>query len=427
MAIGMRRRDFLVAAGGLAGWGILGGRARGEVAANSKLAIGVIGVGGRGKAHMKEFFADKGARVVAVCDVRAGEEEKAKALAAQNYGDDSCAAHGDFMELLGRKDIDAVSIAVPDHWHALVALAALRAGKHVYLEKPFAFTVAEGRAVVEAAKASGAVFQVGTQQRSTANYRLACELVRNGRIGKLRTVRVGSPFGFRGGSTAPAPVPEGIDYERWLGPAPWVPYTEGRCDGGGGNGWYHIRDYCAGWLTAWGSHDVDIAHWGMGADATGPVEVDAWGVFPEVGACDTAWKWRAECTYADEVKVIYATEQENRHGVRFEGDGGWVFVRRGFTDSNPKGLLYETIRPGEERLVAADNHFECFLDAIRTGREVTAPPEGAHRSTSACHLMHISMRLGRKLRWDPAVEKFVGDDAANRMLARAMRAPWSLT
>lgn len=409
------------------GCGLLRSRVIGEVSANSKLGIGVIGVGGRGKAHMKEFFADKGVRVVGVCDVRAAEVEKARALAGQNYGDDSCVGHADFREMLGREDIDAVSIAVPDHWHGLVALAAMRAGKHVYLEKPFSYTVAEGRAIVEAAKASGVVVQVGTQQRSTANYRLSCELVRNGRIGKLRTVRVGSPFGFRGGSTAPAPVPEGIDYEMWLGPAPRVPYTEGRCDGGGGNGWYHIQDYCAGWLTAWGSHDVDIAHWGMGADATGPVEVDAWGVFPEVGACDTAWKWRAECTYGDGVKLIYATEQENRHGVRFEGDDGWVFVRRGFTDSQPKGLLYETIRPGEERLVASDNHFACFLDAIRTGREVTAPPEGAHRSTSACHLMHISMRLGRKLRWDPGAEKFVGDDAANRMLARAMRAPWSLT
>lgn len=427
MAAGMTRRRFVaVAAGGMAGWQILRGRARGEPAANAKLALGVIGVGGRGKAHMNEFFADQGARVVAVCDVRAGEREKAKALAAQKYGDDSCATYGDFRELLARGDIDAVSIAVPDHWHALVALAAVRAGKHVYLEKPFAHTVAEGRAVVEAARGRDIVFQVGTQQRSMANYRLACELVRNGRIGKLRTVRVGSPFGFRGGSTEPVPVPEGIDYEFWLGPSPKVPYTEGRCDGGGGKGWYHIRDYCVGWLTAWGSHDVDIAHWGMGADATGPVEVDAWGVFPEVGACDAVWKWRAECTYANGVKVIYATEQENRHGVRFEGDDGWVFVRRGFTDSNPKRLLYEIIRPGEERLVAADNHFACFLDAIRTGREVTAPPEGAHRSTSACHLMHIAMRLGRKLRWDPAAERFVNDETANRMLGRAMRAPWSL-
>lgn len=427
MKMGMTRRGFLTAAGGMTGWGILRGRARGEPATNSKLGLGVIGVGGRGKAHMKEFFEDPGTRVVAVCDVRAGEREKAKALAAQEYGGDACATHGDFRELLARGDIDAVSIAVPDHWHALVALAALRAGKHVYLEKPFAYSVAEGRAVVEAAAASGAVVQAGTQQRSMANYRLACELVRNGRIGKLRTVRVGSPFGFRGGSTALAPIPKGIDYDMWLGPAPAVPYTDGRCDGGGGNGWYHIRDYCGGWLTAWGSHDVDIAHWGMGADASGPVEVDAWGVFPEVGVYDTAWKWRAECTYADGVKVIYATEQENRHGVRFEGDDGWVFVRRGFTDSNPKTLLHEVIRPGEERLAAADNHFACFLDAIRTGRDVTAPAEGAHRSTSACHLMHISMRLGRKLRWNPAEERFVDDDAANRMLSRAMRAPWGLT
>lgn len=426
MTTAMTRRDFVAAAGALAGWQILPGRVRGEAPANSRLALGVIGVGGRGKAHMGEFFEDGGARVVAVCDVRAGEREKAKALAAKKYGDDSCATHGDFRELLERSDIDAVSIAVPDHWHALVALAAIRAGKHVYIEKPFAYSVVEGRAVVEAARGAGVVVQVGTQQRSAANYRLACELVLNGRIGKLRTVRVGSPFGFRGGSTAPIPVPEGIDYDMWLGPAPFAPYTEGRCDGGGGNGWYHMRDYCGGWLTAWGSHDVDIAHWGMGADATGPVEVDAWGVFPEVGVFDTAWKWRAECTYADGVRIIYATEQENRHGVRFEGDGGWIFVRRGFTDANPRGLLHEVIGASEKRLVSADNHFACFLDAIRTGREVTAPPEAAHRSTSACHLMHISMRLGRKLRWDPRDERFIDDDAANRMLGRAMRAPWGL-
>lgn len=422
----MTRRRFLGAAGSMAGWQVMSGLARGGPAANARLAIGVIGSGGRGKAHLKEYFSDAGARVVAVCDVRADQAQAAKALVDKQYGDTSCRAFGDFRELLARGEVDAVSIAVPDHWHALVALAAIRAGKHVYLEKPMAYTIPEGRAIVEAVRRKGVVMQNGTQQRSMANYRLACELVRNGRIGRLHTVRVGSPFGFRGGSTAPAPVPEELNYDMWLGPAPVVPYTAGRCDGGSGAGWYHIRDYSGGWVTAWGAHDIDSAHWGMGADATGPVEIDAWGIFPEVGVYDTAWQWRAECTYADGVKVIYATEQENRHGVRFEGTDGWVFVRRGFTDAHPKTLLYETIRPGEIRLEESDNNFACFLDAIRTGRAVTAPPEGAHRSTSVCHLMNIAMRLGRKLRWDPQAEKFVGDDTADRMLGRAMREPWSL-
>jgi predicted dehydrogenase len=394
---------------------------------NDKIAVGVIGTGGRGRSHIAEGYRKLGqARVVAVCDVNAENRNQAKGIVDEAYGDSSCAAVEDFRELLARPDIDAVSVAVPDHWHALIAVAAARAGKHVYSEKPFAYSIREGQRIVKAVKSNRIVFQHGTQQRSDAKYWQACMLVRNGYLGKLNTIRVGSPFGLQGGSTAEAPVPAGLNYDLWLGPAPFKPYTDGRCHGDGGVGWYHIRDYSGGWVTAWGSHDVDIAHWGNGTDDTGPFEVTGSAEFASNGVYDTAWKWHFECSYRNGVKIIYASENENPHGVKFEGSEGWIFVKRGFIDADPKSLLDKKLDGEKVQLLRADNHMLNFLDAIRTGSPVTAPVSAAHRSTSVCHLCNIAARLGRKISWDAANEQIVGDDEASAMLARPMRAPWRL-
>ena len=394
---------------------------------SERISIGHIGVGGRGRGHAvsSHKLADK-AYVAAVCDVRAANRERAQAMVNEMHQNEDCAAYADFREVLARDDIDAVSIAVPDHWHALIAVAAARAKKHIYSEKPLAYTVAEGRAMVDAVKKHGVIFQHGTQQRSDKNFRFACELARNGRLGALHTIRVGSPFGERGGSTEQAPVPEGLDYEFWLGPAPFTPYTPGRCDGSGGDGWYHIRDYSGGWVTAWGSHDVDIAHWGGGMDGTCPVEIAGRGEFPTEGVYDTAWKWRVECRYANGITVVYASEDENPHGVRFEGSDGWVFVNRGTLKAEPESLLKEKFSGDDVRLPVSDDHFGNFFDCIRSGAKPVAPIEAAHNSTTACHLCNIAIVLKRTLRWAPEKEQFVDDEEAMRLLARPMRAPWTI-
>ena len=398
------------------------------VEANDKINVGVIGSGGRGRYHMIECHRHKkNAHVVAICDVNAANRDRAQKMIHEMHEAEDCTAYSDFRELLARDDIDAVTITVPDHWHALIAVAAAKAGKHVYSEKPFSYSVAEGRAMVDAIHAAGKTFQHGTQQRSDKNFRLACELARNGYLGDLETIRVGSPYGHKGGSTVPVDPPEGLDFEFWLGPAPDHAYTAGRCDGTDGNGWYHIRDYSGGWMTAWGSHDIDIAHWGGGFDETCPISVEARATFPDEGVYDTAYTWHAECQYANGVKVIYATEDENPHGVRFEGSEGWVFVNRGKLEASKKSLLKTKMRGNDIRLAVSDNHFGNFFDCIRSGATTVAPASIANNSTNACHLMNIAIARGKKLEWNPAKEQFVGDDAANTMLARPMRAPWSLS
>jgi myo-inositol 2-dehydrogenase / D-chiro-inositol 1-dehydrogenase len=248
---------------------------------SKRLQLGVIGVGGQGAgSHARMWASLPESRLVAVCDVNRNAAAAAKAQADTTQGDKDCSAYGDFRELLARDDIDAVSIATPDHWHALIALAAIRAGKHVYLEKPVAYSVAEGRALVDAVRRYGVVLQNGTQQRSMGTFQRAAWLARSGRLGKLHAAIAISPYGPQGGDPKPADAPPEIDYEFWLGPAPWKPYTPGRCSGHGGVGWYHIRDYSGGWITAWGSHHVDCAQWALGKDHEAPVLVEAQGEFP---------------------------------------------------------------------------------------------------------------------------------------------------
>ena len=389
----------------------------GANAPSNRITIGSIGLGGMGTGNMKGFKGKSGSQVVALCDVDAGQLEKARETA----GLDEKSTYNDFRDLLARDDVDAVVVATPDHWHVPVSIAAVKAGKDVYCEKPLTLTIAGGRALTDAVKRYGRVLQTGSQQRSGSEFRNACELVRNGRIGKLHTIKVGIPGNNR--KCPPTweaqPVPEGFNYDMWLGPAPWEPYIEQRCH-------YQFRfilDYSGGQMTNWGAHYLDIAQWGNGADDTGPVEIEGKGDFPESGLFTTAKKVDITYTYANGVKLLLTTGGGN---TRFEGSDGWVFVTRGKIDAEPKSLLKEKIGPDEIHLYNSRDHKQNFLDCIKSRKDPIASAEIGHRSSSVCHLGNIAMLLGRKVKWDPKKERFINDRAADSMIAHSMRAPWSL-
>jgi len=391
----------------------------GSTTPSNRIAMGFIGVGDMGTAVMQTFIACKDAQAVAVCDVNSKMRERAISITGLKPE----AAYNDFRELLARNDIDAVVIATPDHWHVLQAIATAKAGKDIYCQKPLGNTVAEGRQLVNTVQRYGAVFQHGTQLRSVKNVRFACELVRNGRIGKLHTITVGSPQGRTIGPQVVEAVPEGFDYDLWLGPAPSAPYTPLRV---AKYGWYFISDYSkAGFVAGHGVHDIDIAQWGMGTELTGPVEVEGEGVFPTDGLYDTVVTYRLEFKYANGVKLVMTSTDQNPNGVRFEGTDGWVFTRFGI-DAHPKSLLNEVISPNEIRLYVSKLHEQNFLDCVKTRARTIAPVEVAHRSTTTCLIGGIALKLRRKLRWDPDNERFIDDPEANRLLGYTMRAPWHL-
>jgi len=384
---------------------------------SNRITMGCIGMGGQGTGNMRGFKGKAGCDVVAVCDVDVGHRERACQIA----GISASSSYNDFRELLARDDIDAVSIAAPDHWHVPISIAAVRAGMDVFCEKPLTLTIAEGRTLADEVKRFGRIFQTGSQQRSGSEFRFACELVRNGRIGKLHTMEVGIPGNNR--KCPPTweaePVPEGFDYDMWVGPAPWEPYTKQRCH-------YQFRfilDYSGGQMTNWGAHYLDIAQWGNGADDTGPVEIIGRGDFPKTDLFTTAKTADIEYTYANGVKLHLKTGGGN---IRFEGSEGWVFVTRGKIDAEPKSLLTTKIGPDEIHLYNSNDHKQNFLDCIKSRKDTICTAEIGHRSSSVCHLGNIAMLLDRKLKWDPKAERFINDSAANRMLAHGMRAPWRL-
>ena len=399
--------------------------------ANDRVNIGCIGNGPQGTGLMRGVLGHAQARVVAVCDVNRLRRDEAKRAVDQQYGNTDCVAYNDFRELLARGDIDGVVIATPDHWHVPIGVYAAKAGKDMYIEKPLMLSLSQGQVLRETVQRYGRVYQYGTQQRSSWEFRFACELVRNQRIGELKRIKVGSPASIVSETIAPEPVPDWLDYDRWLGPAPWAPYSEKRIVNAY---WWHKTDYALGFVAGWGIHHVDIAQWGAGADegceggkgAKGVVEVEGTGVFPADGFCDCATKWNVIMRYADGVILDYTDEGQNRHGITFEGTEGWVYVARGVIDAQPKRLLMTAFGPGDVRLYESKNHIGNYLDCIRSRVRTICPIEVAIRSDMICHLSDIAMRLGRKLRWDPAQERFLEDDGANRMLTRAMRAPWQV-
>jgi len=435
---GLSRRDFLrTAAIAAAAPAVIPGRVFRRVPPSDTLAMGCIGVGRQGQGDMQELIyrgLEAGARVVAVCDVDSHRLEDAQWLVDKIYaselGSDAprgCAAHRDFRELLARGDIDGVLIVTPDHWHAAHAVAAAEAGKDIYLEKPMTYTITEGRKLVQAVRRNKRILQVGSQQRSSAYFLTACELVRNSRIGRLATIRVWLPGDQGAGNPAPQPVPKNLDYDSWLGPAPEAYFTEDRVHPQRSYdrpGWLQIEPYCRGMITGWGSHMNDIAQWGHGSDDSGPVEMAATAEFPDRGLFNVHTRFRAEGAYADGVKLVMETGDPA--GVRFEGDRGWIFVRREGIEASEPAILREKIGEGEARLARSGNHMKNFLESMRSRQDPVAPVEVGHSSNIVCVLAHIAMRLGRKLKWDPVSETFPGDEEANRRLDVPHRAPWTV-
>ena len=436
-SVGTSRRDFLKKASAAAVGAIglplfIPARALGRpgnVPPSDRIVIGCIGVGSQGTGNMLTFVGKPEAQIVAVCDLDSRRRSDARASVESRTGRKGVAEYNDFRELLARSDLDAVSIAVPDHWHALAATAAARAGLDIYGEKPLGYTIAEGRAIVDAVERYNVIWQTGSWQRSVRNFRYACELVRNGRIGKVLTIRVGLPYGYSVadmGGFRVSPVPAGFDYEMWLGPAPRVPYVPNRCH------WNFrwVSDYSGGQLTDWAGHHCDIAQWGMGTELTSPAEIEGVAHFPRAkdGLFDTATNFRFVCSYKEGFTMIVAdrNQQPKGMGVQFEGTDGWIWVDREGFDASPKSLLTSVIGPDEIHLYRSDDHHQNFLDCVRSRRETIAPAAVAHRSIMIGHLGLIAMKLGRKVQWDPAAERFVNDTEADRMLSRPMRSPWHL-
>jgi len=393
----------------------------GAAPASERITVGLIGTGGRMRAINGGLAGCKDAQRIAVCDVHDASRERMRLALKLSPAD----SYPDLRALIARDDIDAVAIATPDHWHVPAAIAAAKAGKDIYCEKPLSNTISEGRALVEAVRRHDMVFQHGTQLHSLWEVKHACELVRNGRIGELKAIRIGSPPGRATGIHPPQPVPEGFDYDQWLGPAPWAPYTPARVGHNPGlPGWYFVSDYSlSGWIAGYGVHDIDIAHWGMDTQRTGPVRIEGRGVFPTDGLWDTVLTYDLEFTYANGVKLIMTDTGKNLHGVRFEGTEGWVFTRSR-TKAQPASLLRETFGPNETHLQASPGHVRNFIDCVKSRAETITPAEVAHRATSTALLGGIAVKLARPLRWDPQRERFLGDDDANDMLSYTMRSPW---
>lgn len=419
---------------------------QGQTAANSRIVAGAIGVGPQGRGVMGGFLSRTSAQVVAVCDVKKDQLELARKQVNDRYQNADCATYEDFRALLARKDIDAVLIATPDHWHVYVAVAAAQAGKDMYLEKPMGLSLAEDQVLRKAIKKHKRVFQFGTQQRSSREFQRACELVRTGRIGQLKQINVWCAASHPGGSTAPAPVPDTINYDFWLGPARFTPYTADKCLAEGKTWWFN-SDYALGFIAGWGVHPLDIALWGYPQMMKAPIEVQGNAIIPTEGACDTAVAWKVDFTLAGGVRMDFrgtrnGYNQVNEmndlssfeakygkiadHGTAFEGTEGWVLVNRGLLRTHPEKLVEASI-PEDQQLRRSTHHVGNFLDGVRSREATVCPIEDSVQADLLCQLSDIASRLGRKLRFDPVKEKFIKDDEANRKLAlRPARPPWKL-
>lgn len=419
----VRRRTFCKVAGlGFAVPLVVSARALGweeKAPANERVGVAMIGVGGRGRDLFRAFVQHPDVQVLAVVDCY---RDRRESIAAQ------CGAKAtvDFREALALSDVDAVVIATPDHWHVPIAVAAAKAGKHAYVEKPLGLSIEQDLICRKIFAETGRVFQYGTQQRSMAHCHWGCELVRRGVIGKILRIEVDCPNGGRGGSTEPAPVPEGFDYEWWLGPAPVKPYTPHRCNP---PGTYWIYDYSIGYLAGWGSHPLDIMIWGCDADQSGPIVVEGTGEVPTEGLYDTVINWDMKILLG-EVELIFRPGNER---TKFIGEHGWIQVARDTrrTLASDPGWLQQPrpADPGEYRLMVSRAHHANFIEAVKKGdpTAAVAPLGDAVRSDIISHLCDIAVRTGERLVWDPKKEELVeGSEKARAMLSRPMRPPWTL-
>lgn len=378
-------------------------------AASDRITMALIGCGGRGTEVIGGLVAS-GAQVVAACDVY---RDRREAVAKRYQGK----AYADFRELLARDDIDAVLNATPEHWHALVSVEACRQGKHVFCEKPLAFTVYEARTVLDVARRYDRVFQVGTQQRSDRNYRFACELVQNGYIGEVKSV-FAEPGGTSRHCDLPAqPVPPGLDWDMWLGPAPWAPYHEKRCVNL--YEWWNWRDYSGGLMTDRGAHDYDIVQWGLGMDGSGPVEI-----IPPDGKGSMLTYRYANGVILESGDGGWGTAGRPGALVVFRGTKGEVSVWRGGIKTDPPSLADVKIGPNEIHLYESDNHQANFLECVRTGRRPAADVAVGCSSVIVCHIGNIARWVNHPLKWDPVKLTFPDDEQANRMTWKPMRQPW---
>ncbi len=434
------RRSFLrtctatVAATGLPLWFVERELAAATPAAkssgpNDRPGIALIGCGGMG--HGDAGNASRFGDIVAVCDV---DESHVEAAAKQFTKDGKVPAkYGDFRKLLEREDVHVVIQACPDHWHTLVNMAALKAGKDVYGEKPLTLTIDEGKRMVKTVRERKAIFQTGTQQRSDNRFRLACELVRNGRIGKLQQISVFLPAGLRGGPFASSPVPAGLNWDYWLGQAPKVDYVKERCH----TTFRYWLDYSGGTMTDWGAHHNDIARWALGQE--GPTAVEAKvlaepipGGYTAISEYEVTFTWSggvrhvAKTTRDDNIFGGVVNRNGQRNGLKFEGTDGWIWVTRGDIDASKDDIITTPLPASAVRLEASGDHMGNFFACVRSRKDPIAHVEVGHRSASLCHLAAIAMRLRRPLKWDSATEQFVGDSAAeaNAYVAREMRKPY---
>ena len=403
----------------------------GRIAPSDRIVLGCIGTGSQGNGNMRNFLRRiDNVQVVAICDIDASHLDRAKGMVDKAYNNSDCRTYNDYREFLEKEKLDAVSIAIPDHWHGLIYTAVADKKLHMYGEKPLARSIYEGKAIVNAVKKNNLVFQTGSWQRSQANFHRAVELVRNGRIGKIKYVEVGLPDGGRSIGTPPVmEVPSGLDWEMWLGPALKVPFR-GVCHGN----WRWIMDYSGGQLTDWAGHHIDIAQWGLGLDHTGPVEITGMGVFPREGIYNVPVEYDINCKYSNgvelrvanksriSVKHIFAGENQ---GATWYGEKDWLHVDRAgqIAASDPK-ILDEVIGENEIQIYKSTDHWGNFLDCVRSGKETIAPVEVAHRAISVGLLGEIAILTGQKIKWNPDKEEIIGNPFASRLLCRPYRKPW---
>jgi predicted dehydrogenase len=398
----------------------------GKLPPSDRIVMGAIGLGSQGTSNMRGFLKRvKELQLVAVCDVHKLKLDKAKKIVDESYKNNDCRTYSDYREFLEKEKLDAVSIALPDHWHGLIYSAVANKKMDIYGEKPLARTISDGRAIVNAVKKNNIVWQTGSWQRSVKNFRHGAELVLNGRIGKITRIEVGLPDGVQGIGTPPVmDIPAGLDWEMWLGPAPVVPFR-----GVFHGNWRWILDYSGGQLTDWAGHHIDIAQWGIGMERSGPVEIEGQGVYPREGLYNVPIEYDFLCKYTNgiEMRVANSSLLPMGMGPTWYGERGWIHADRGdrLTASDPK-ILEEVIGTNEINLYRCDDHVGNFLECIKSRGETVAPVEIAHRSISVGLLGEIAMTIGKKILWNPENEVIIGNPVASRLLARPYRQPWNL-
>ena len=420
--------------------------ASGTTAPSNRINVGCIGVGPQGRGVMSNFLGQSDCRVVALCDVLKRNLNAARDMVNGRYQSSDCVLYADYRELLAHPDVQAVLIATPDHWHVPVAVAAARAKKDLYLEKPMGVSVEEDQLLRRTCQQQKVIFQFGTQQRSSGQFRLACELVRNGRLGKLERINVWCSASRPGGSTKPTDPPSDLNYEVWLGPAREAPYTLGKAldEENAWKTWWYNSDYALGFVAGWGIHPLDIAYWGHPGMMRGTVEIKGKGVIPAEGACNTAVAWDVTYVLADGVPMRYRgtrngydritpmndfSDWERKygkivdHGTAFEGTEGWVLVDRTQIRTNPEQLVEAKFGPNDVQLIRSSNHVRNFLDGVKSRVPAICPIEDAVQGDILCHLADAAVRLNRALKWDGVQEHFVEDEEADRRLQMRMPRP----